>query len=200
MNMQMDYAQLVMVGPDTMSSRGHLSLQSTVLTVFTESHSLSNTVVLDKVNEARRRAGTVPPVPGGTHSPSSADNFDYRYECCAPATIPSSDKWTTVSVMSCQIDFNPKYQCVPSVDEHVFRTLQIVNKSAYVLFAGPVDVSLGDRFLMSTDIPLVAPHSTAPGVLGLGVEESSRLSGKRISMKIQQVYLAAQHFFRTKLT
>jgi hypothetical protein len=175
MNTRMDYERLVMNGPDNLSSRGHLSLQLSVQAVFAESYSPDNTVVLDKVSSVRHCAVTAPSAPGGTHSPSSADSFDYRYECCAPATIPSSDKWTTVTVMSCQIDFNPKYQCVPSVDEHVFRTLQIVNKSAYALFAGPVDVSLGDRFLMSTDIPSIAPHATAPRELGLGVEESIKI-------------------------
>jgi Domain of unknown function (DUF4139) len=175
MNTQMDYARLVMSGPDNMSSRGHLQIIASVQTELIRGYSLNNNIVVDKVNVARGRAVTVPSAPKGTYYPSSVDSFDYCYDCCAPATIASSGKWTTVTVMSCQIDFNPKYQCVPSVDDHVFRTLQIVNKSAYALFPGPVDVSLGDKFLMSTDIPAIAPHATAPRELGLGVEESIKI-------------------------
>jgi hypothetical protein len=175
MNIRMDYARLVMRGPDHRSSRGHLQEMVSEHTELIQGYSLNNTIVVDKVNGARDRAVTVPSTPKGTYYPSSLDSFDYCYDCCAPATIASSGKWTTVTVMSCQIDFNPKYQCVPSVDEHVFRTLQIVNKSSYAIFPGPVDVSLGDKFLMSTEIPAIAPHATAPRELGLGVEESIKI-------------------------
>jgi hypothetical protein len=66
---------------------------------------------------------------------------------------------------------------VPSVEAKVYRTLEIANDTAHALLPGPVDVSAGEQFLLTTSLPAVPPGARTKR-LGLGVEESIKVARK----------------------
>ena len=175
-----DYDSLEM--PDAVgagSSRGRLSAASPWATAFAMGVSVQVDVVMMVVNVARSRANEVAylPLPPGAKAVSSFENFDYRFDAQRRLDVPSSGKWVTVPVMSCQVGLTPQYVCVPSVEPKVYRTLAIHNTSPHALLPGPVDVSAGDEFLMTTSLPAIAPGANNER-LGLGVEEAIKVARK----------------------
>jgi hypothetical protein len=60
----------------------------------------------------------------------------------------------------------------------VYRTLQITNRGDHALLPGPVDVTAGEEFLMTTRLPAIPPRNELPSRLGLGVEEAIKVSRK----------------------
>lgn len=83
-----------------------------------------------------------------------------------------------VPVMKCAVGLSPEYVCVPSVEQKVYRTLSISNRSAHALLPGPVDVTSGDEFLMTTSLPAIPPGAERSHRLGLGVEEAIKVARK----------------------
>jgi hypothetical protein len=59
----------------------------------------------------------------------------------------------------------------------VYRVLKVGNRSAHALLQGPVDVSVGDEFLMTTQFPTVPPKGEEARI-GLGVEEALKVARK----------------------
>jgi uncharacterized protein (TIGR02231 family) len=104
----------------------------------------------------------------------STPHFDYRYDVEARMDVPSDGVWHTVSVFSAPVGLTAEYLCVPSMEPQVFRTVKVENRTPHALLAGPVDVTLGDEFLMTSPLPTLAPGATQR--LGLGVEESIKVS------------------------
>jgi uncharacterized protein DUF4139/uncharacterized protein DUF4140 len=104
----------------------------------------------------------------------STPHFDYRYDVEARMDVPSDSVWHTVSVFSAPVGLTAEYLCVPSMEPQVFRTVKVENRTPHALLAGPVDVTLGDEFLMTSPLPTLAPGATQR--LGLGVEESIKVS------------------------
>jgi hypothetical protein len=79
--------------------------------------------------------------------------------------------------MDCSVGLRPRHVCVPSVEPKVYRTLEIANDTAHALLPGPVDVSAGEQFLLTTSLPAVPPGARTKR-LGLGVEESIKVARK----------------------
>jgi hypothetical protein len=104
----------------------------------------------------------------------STPYFDYRYDVETRMDVPSDGVWHTVSVFSAPVGLTAEYLCVPSIEPQVFRTVKVENRTPHALLAGPVDVTLGDEFLMTSPLPTLAPGATQR--LGLGVEESIKVS------------------------
>jgi uncharacterized protein (TIGR02231 family) len=104
----------------------------------------------------------------------STPYFDYRYDVETRMDVPSDGAWHTVSVFSAPVGLTAEYLCVPSMEPQVFRTVKVENRTPHALLAGPVDVTLGDEFLMTSPLPTLAPGATQR--LGLGVEESIKVS------------------------
>jgi hypothetical protein len=104
----------------------------------------------------------------------STPHFDYRYDVETRMDVPSDGAWHTVSVFSAPVGLTAEYLCVPSMEPQVFRTVKVENRTPHALLAGPVDVTLGDEFLMTSPLPTLAPGATQR--LGLGVEESIKVS------------------------
>lgn len=174
-----DYARLVMVGP-TSSGRGQLEPMGEWDSVLLVGVSVQIDVLVSAVAAARRAALSVREIdlPGSTNPVSSLDAFDYRYDCGSRVDVPSTAKWVSVAVTSCQVGLTPEYVCVPGVDSRVYRTLQVSNRSPAALLPGPVDVTVGDEFLMTTRLPAVPPRADATHRLGLGVEEAIKVARK----------------------
>lgn len=175
-----DYAKLTMPGPDAApASRGRLTDASVWAGVFV-GVSVQVDVVMALVSTAQRaaREAQLASLPSLTNPVSSVKAFDYRYECHARVDVPSTGKWTLVPVMNCAVGLTPEYVCVPSVEPKVYRTLTVSNRSLHALLPGPVDVTAGDEFLMTTSLPAISPGADQSHRLGLGVEEALKVSRK----------------------
>ncbi|MFB7830390.1 DUF4139 domain-containing protein [Streptomyces sp. NPDC056056] len=160
---ELDYAALVMSGPDEPSARrGRL---------FPAESS-------DEVAaEYRRRAGTVAslPLPGHAVRPrESAGSFDHRFDAAARADVPADGTWHTVTVGEIPVGLRTEYLCVPSVEQTVYATLVLSNATDQALLAGPVEVTVDDDFLLTTALPTLAPGGVRR--VGLGPAEGIRVT------------------------
>lgn len=160
---ELDYAALVLCGPDEQGGRrGRL---------FPDSP-------FDPVTaEYRRRAEAVAalPLPGQAVRPrESAGSFDHRFDATARADIPSDGTWHTVTVGEIPVGLRTEYLCVPSVEQTVYATLVLSNATDQALLAGPVEVTVDDDFLLTAALPTLAPGGVRR--MGLGPAEGIRVT------------------------
>jgi hypothetical protein len=175
----LDYDRLRMPGVEVASARGKLSRASEFESVFAVGVSVQVDVVLAALATWQQRLTTLShlALPARCVRVESFDHFDFRYDCVAPVEVPSTGTWTTVPVMECQVGLRAQYVCVPSLEPHVYRTLSISNSTTAALLSGPVEVSVGDEFLMTTTMPAIPPGANTER-LGLGVEEAIKVARK----------------------
>lgn len=176
-----DYARLTMPPASAGSgSRGRLTQASEWDFAFIAGLSIQIDVVMAVVSRAQHTAHGVSglALPALCNPVTSVKSFDYRYDCGARLDVPSTGKWTLVPVMKCAVGLTPEYVCVPSVEQKVYRTLTIANRSSHALLPGPVDVTSGDEFLMTTSLPAIPPNAGGSHRLGLGVEEAIKVARK----------------------
>ncbi|MFG3056295.1 DUF4139 domain-containing protein [Kitasatospora sp. NPDC048239] len=100
----------------------------------------------------------------------SAGSFDHRFDAAAPADIPSDGAWHTVTIGEIPVAVRSEYVTVPSVEEKVYGTLVLANRTAQAVLAGPVEVTVDDEFLLTAALPTLAPGGERR--LGVGVTES----------------------------
>ncbi|MFD4660581.1 DUF4139 domain-containing protein [Kitasatospora sp. NPDC058444] len=100
----------------------------------------------------------------------SAGSFDHRFDAAAPADIPSDGTWHTVTVGEIPLAVRPEYVTVPAVEEKVYATLVLANRTDQAVLAGPAEVTVDDEFLLTAALPTLAPGGTRR--LGIGVAES----------------------------
>jgi hypothetical protein len=175
----LDYSRLVMLGVEG-GHRGRLQPGSAWDFAFVAGISVQIDVVMAAVSRAIHSGNAVRglSLPANCVDVGSINQFDYRYDCAAPVDVPSTGKWTTVPVMACNVGLTPEYICVPAVEPKVYRTLQVANRSVHALPAGPVDVTQGDEFLLTTTLPPIPPGADSIHRLGLGVEEAIKVARK----------------------
>ncbi len=175
-----DYARLTMTGPDGGAQRGRLVPASPWEFAFVAGVSVQVDFVVAMIGRAQRAAFEVSSLslPPLTNPVTSVNAFDYRYDCDAPVDVPSTGKWALVPVMECAVGLSPEYLCVPSVEPKVYRTLTVTNRTSHALLPGPVDVTAGDEFLMTTSLPAIPPGADQAHRLGLGVEEAIKVARK----------------------
>lgn len=175
----LDYDRLRMPGAEVAGARGKLSRVSEFDAVFAVGVTVQVDVLLAALNLWQQYTSMVQtlPLPPRCTMVASFDSFDFRYDCVAPVDVPSTGTWSTVPVMECQVGLTPQYVCVPAVEPKVYRTLAIANSSTSALLAGPVEVSVGDEFLMTTTMPAIPPGANTER-LGLGVEEAIKVARK----------------------
>ncbi|HEY0094219.1 MAG TPA: DUF4139 domain-containing protein, partial [Archangium sp.] len=175
----LDYGGLELGAADDPAQRGRLRPQPETLSRELVSL-MAVQVRVDVVAimaQSERTAATVQNVPPPTWSVpprQSSPHFDYRFDVEARAEVPSDGVWHTVPVFSAPVGLSAEYVCVPSLESRAFRTVKVENRTPHALLAGPVDVTLGDEFLMTSPLPTLAPGATQR--LGLGVEESIKVS------------------------
>ncbi|MFF1445146.1 DUF4139 domain-containing protein [Streptomyces sp. NPDC058295] len=160
---ELDYTALVLRGPDEQGGRrGRLFPDSPFDPV---------------ADEYRRRAEAVTalPLPGHAVRPrESAGSFDHRFDAVARADIPSDGTWHTVTVGEIPVGLRTEYLCVPSVEQTVYATLVLSNSTDQALLAGPVEVTAGDDFLLTTALPTLAPGGECR--VGLGPAQGVRVT------------------------
>jgi hypothetical protein len=175
----LDYDTLELAPAGQPGSRGKLQPQpiysSREVLAITAMHVQVDIVSLLAVRQQdMERAYHMPPPTWAVPPRQSTPFFDYRYDVEARMDVPSDGVWHTVSVFSAPVGLVAEYLCVPSMEPQVFRTVMVENRTPHALLAGPVDVTLGDEFLMTSPLPTLAPGATQR--LGLGVEESIKVS------------------------
>lgn len=174
----LDYGALELAAADQPGRRGKLQPQpahTQEILALTALNIQVDIAALLLVRQRSEETGALPPPPPWTVPPrESSPHFDYRYDVEARMDVPSDGRWHTVSVFSAPVGLTAEYLCVPSVEPRVFRSVKVENRTPHALLAGPVDVTLGDEFLMSSPLPTLAPGATQR--LGLGVEESLKVS------------------------
>ncbi|MEE1755248.1 DUF4139 domain-containing protein [Streptomyces sp. SP18CS02] len=160
---ELDYPALVLCGPDEQGGRrGRLFPGSPFDPV---------------ADEYRRRAESVAalPLPGHAVRPrESAGSFDHRFDAAARADIPSDGTWHTVTVGEIPVGLRTEYLCVPSVEQTVYATLVLSNATGQALLAGPVEVTVGDDFLLTAALPTLPPGGECR--VGLGPAEGIRVA------------------------
>jgi hypothetical protein len=174
----MDYSRLMLTGADAgPGARGRLTAAPEWQFAFAAKVQVEYAVIARLTLEAQARATSCLglPLPPNAVTVESLNEFDYRYDCAGPVDVASTGTWVTVPVMQCGLALTPGYVTVPSVEPKVYRTLQLDNRSPHALLSGPVDVSVGDEFLMTTRLPPVPPGDASQR-LGLGVEESIKVA------------------------
>ncbi|MET7754620.1 DUF4139 domain-containing protein [Streptomyces sp. NPDC005389] len=160
---ELDYASLVLSGPDEPSARRGRLFPSPPFDAVAA--------------EYRRRADAVAslPLPGHAVRPrESAGSFDHRFDAAARADVPSDGTWHTVTVGEIPVGLRTEYLCVPSVEQTVYATLVLSNATDQALLAGPVEVTVDDDFLLTTALPTLAPGGVRR--VGLGPAEGIRVT------------------------
>ncbi|UUN30776.1 DUF4139 domain-containing protein [Streptomyces sp. FIT100] len=160
---ELDYAALVLSGPDEQRSRRGRLFPASAGDLVTA--------------EYRRRAEAVAalPLPGHAVRPrESAGSFDHRFDAAARADIPSDGTWHTVTVTEIPVGLRTEYVCVPSVEETVYATLALSNATDRALLAGPVEVTVDDDFVLTAALPTLAPGGVRR--VGLGPAEAIRVT------------------------
>ncbi|RKT11269.1 uncharacterized protein (TIGR02231 family) [Streptomyces sp. 1114.5] len=160
----LDYPDLVLAGPDEPPARrGTLHPRPERL----EREELDRVLPGGNPGEQVRRL----PLPRHAVPPrESAGSFDHRFDAVAPADIPSDGTWHTVTVDEIPLAVLPEYVTVPAVEEKVYATLVLANRTDRAVLAGPVEVTVDDEFLLTAALPTLAPGGTRR--LGIGVTES----------------------------
>ncbi|RKH74773.1 DUF4139 domain-containing protein [Corallococcus aberystwythensis] len=148
-------------------SQARLSITSVNVQVEVVRLEAQALVFAESVNTVAPPTWTVPPR-------DSARHFDARFDAEAVTDVPSDGAWHTVPMLTVPLELTAEYVCVPSVEPRVFRTVRLNNASPHPLLAGPVDVTLGDEFLMTSPLPTLGPGETQR--LGLGVEEALQVA------------------------
>ncbi|MEV7181820.1 DUF4139 domain-containing protein [Kitasatospora sp. NPDC093679] len=166
---QLDYAGLVLEGPDRPAHRRGLLFPGAVHDpAATESRNLAESVAALALPAHAVRPRV------------SAGSFDQRYDAAARADVPSDGTWHTVTVGEVPVSLRTEYVCVPAVEEAVYGTLVLTNATASALLAGPVEVTVDGDFLLTAALPTLAAGGARR--VGLGQAEAVRVA-RRTEMR-----------------
>ncbi|MEY9967750.1 hypothetical protein ABIA33_005829 [Streptacidiphilus sp. MAP12-16] len=110
----------------------------------------------------------------------SAGSFDHRYDTVAPVDVPADGVWHTVPVLEFPVDLAAEHVCVPAVDARVYAAVRLGNTSSHALLAGAAEVSVDGAYLMTVQLPTLAPGQHRR--VGIGVVESVQVA-RRIQMR-----------------
>lgn len=110
-------------------------------------------------------------LPDGTHAVNPG-GFDYTSTTEHPVDVPDAASFHSIALATLETHADLTYVVVPRVDVNVFRVADIRNPSPAPLLPGPVEVYVGGRFVLASQLPLVPPRGSF--AMGLGVEASIR--------------------------
>lgn len=165
-----DYAQLALAGADeSAAERGRLRLAAPP----------SGALAV----ELRRRAEAVawlPLPPRCLPVRVSAGSFDHRYDAAPAVDVPSDGAWHTVTVLDFPVGCVPEHVCVPAVDPRVYAAVRLGNTGGHALLAGAAEVSVDGAYLMTIQLPTLAPGEQRR--VGIGVVESIQVA-RRVRTK-----------------
>ena len=107
--------------------------------------------------------------PNKCRFPVALDGFDHAYTGEGPVRIPSDGHFNNVPLLTRESDAKARFVCVPREAPEVFRFAEFLNPLGAPLLQGPLDVWIGEDFLLATRL-LDTPEGAFVS-LGLGVEQ-----------------------------
>lgn len=113
-------------------------------------------------------------LPTGHRPPARLDAFDHCWHGEGVVDIPGDAWFHAVPVLTCPARASIHHVTVPRESQEVFRILSMANPLPGPLLAGPVDVRMGDDYLLTAALDSVPSGGDIE--LGLGVEESIRVA------------------------
>lgn len=169
----MDYGRLRMAAPSE-GGRGRLVLtrQERRYVELLEESRVEISFDLGRVLvDARERAEAVASRAAAPACafPDRWEGFDYAFTGTVTVDVPSDGTDHVVPVDAFDLPCSLRYVTVPREAKEVFRAVTLRNPSEGPLPRGPVDVTVGREFLLSTAMKTLAPGGELD--LGLGVEE-----------------------------
>ena len=114
------------------------------------------------------------PPPGTIDVRAEAGWYDYVYPTDANVDVPSDGTFHSVPVGTRAATSEVLYVTVPREDPAVYRQAEVRNPISSPLLPGPVEVSVGGEYVLTTAMPLVAPG--ADFKLSLGVEQGLKVA------------------------
>lgn len=112
--------------------------------------------------------------PRGHRFVQGQDGFDYAFAAEHPMSVPSDGRDHLVPLFERPIESRLRHVCVPRESSSVFRVVDVQNPLDAPLLPGPIDVSVGEAYLLTLDGETVAAHGQLE--VGLGVEQSIRVA------------------------
>ena len=143
----LDYDVLAIPGGDQGDQRGRLSPKRDPLRglVVAATASVHLEVLVAAFSAEQHKSAAV----DGLSSPplavplrESAGSYDYRYDADHRVDLDGDGAWHTVPIGTAEVVLAPRYVCVPSMEDRVYRTLTVQNQSSQALLAGGADVTL----------------------------------------------------------
>ncbi len=173
------YASLRLGGPDG-GTRGALTPVDRRRALLEGLTRLGLTVTFDVLSvveraEAQGHELLSLPAPSGTVDVrAEAGWYDYVYDTDAAVDVPSDGTFHSVPVGTRTATSDVLYVSVPREDPQVYRQAQVRNPISAPLLPGPVEVSVGGEYVLTTTLPSVAPGGDFK--LSLGVEQGIKVA------------------------
>lgn len=111
---------------------------------------------------------------GSSDVRAEAGWYDYVYGTDAAVDVPSDGTFHSVPVNTRTATSDVLYVVVPREDPQVYRQALVRNPLASPLLPGPVEVSVGGEYVLTTTLPSVAPGGDFK--LSLGVEQGIKVA------------------------
>ena len=106
--------------------------------------------------------------------PESFDGFDYSFKIDSLINIPSDGNYHTRTLSSYEAKGEMQYIAVPRESSDVYRFIRFSNPLDAPVLAGPIDISIGSGYILTSDINTVPPGGNIQ--LGIGVEQAIKIS------------------------
>lgn len=132
--------------------------------------------VVAMIDTATREAAAVASVkPPPHHVWVSEDHgFSSAYHADTPVEIESDGQYHSVALTKSTVETRLHHVVVPRESTDVFRNVELKNPTATTLFRGPVDVSVGGNYLLTSELRTCPSGGKVQ--LGLGVEQAIKVS------------------------
>lgn len=174
-----NFHDLVLASADSAShQRGKLEpvdVHARYMSYFERSDLSVNFNLTSVLSSAEQRARAVAhlAMPAGTQDVRGlAGHFDYVYKADDRVDVPSDATYHSIPLGTRRADCELKYVTVPREAAHVYRLASLENPTNAPMLPGPAEVYVGDEYVMTANLPRVAPRERMN--LGLGVEQAIR--------------------------
>lgn len=130
-----------------------------------------NIDMLVQEHQQRASQAVYTPMPQGAYDVRQlSGQFDYVYLTRDAVDVPSDASFHSVPVDEQRASCELHYVVVPRNDNQVYRIAALENPTKAPLLRGLAELYVGDEYILTTELPTVAPRERFK--LGLGVEQA----------------------------
>jgi hypothetical protein len=130
--------------------------------------------VVERAEASGQEIQHITPPSGWADVRAEAGWYDYVYSADAAVDVPSDGGFHSVPVNTRSAASDVLYVVVPREDPQVYRQALVRNPLPSPLLPGPVEVSVGGEYVLTTTLPSVAPGGDFK--LSLGVEQAVKVA------------------------